>query len=563
MAVEILILSGARQGERLVLSATEFRAGAEPDCAVYFDPRVDAGAAGRSVCFRLLEDGWYATAAGSVLINQQVIAGPTRIRSGDIVRMSERGPDFSFSIVARAAAPAITPVKAPWETRYPPAAASPLSAVPAGSGPPQGAPSGPGPAALSPGAPAPLAPVAPLLASQAASGSAHPRASASPWGAMPGPQASSTAAATPAPVVPIPAAPSATPPSPAAKSGAKERWLLAVGGGVVICVLLVLLFRPTVIVLRNGEGTTPAPVVPNPTPPNPTQPTPTSPTPPPQKPTPPPEAPPLVSKADQITAQLQDAVYLVQAESSDRFWCFAACCAVGEHTLLTSAQEACQLIKWQEDPQLGFKFWVTSPSRNVRMPLEDIRVHAVFLTTLAGKEKREDMYLTDDQGDPRDLLYFDLALLSVAEKLPKIVALASPKELDEGLPLYCLGFTHAGEKVTKYDRLELQATPAKVDLITPWPTPELQARLLHLTGKIPKHAYGGALVSEAGKVVAVYGANSRERDVGEPAGQSQKELHYAPWVNPEWIDLGLNQKDSKMWLVKGIRKRAADSQENR
>ncbi len=101
MAVEILILSGVRQGERVVLDATNFRVGTNPDCAVFFDPLLDTTTANRSASFRLMEDGWYIVhTTGTILINHRAVTGPTRIRSGDVVRMSESGPDFSFRIVA-------------------------------------------------------------------------------------------------------------------------------------------------------------------------------------------------------------------------------------------------------------------------------------------------------------------------------------------------------------------------------------------------------------------------------------------------------------------------------
>ncbi len=97
--LEIRILSGARQGERLVLEATEFRVGAERHCQVYFDPRLDPAAQHRSVLLRWTNDGWLVSSIGSgeVLLNQAPIVKETRIRSGDLVRLSDRGPDFSFS----------------------------------------------------------------------------------------------------------------------------------------------------------------------------------------------------------------------------------------------------------------------------------------------------------------------------------------------------------------------------------------------------------------------------------------------------------------------------------
>ena len=58
-----------------------------------------------------MEDGWYAqpTGRGEVFINQDALAKRTRLRSGDVVRMSHQGPDFSFTIVAHATATLASP----------------------------------------------------------------------------------------------------------------------------------------------------------------------------------------------------------------------------------------------------------------------------------------------------------------------------------------------------------------------------------------------------------------------------------------------------------------------
>ena len=111
MAAEIRILSGARKGERLVLDATEFRVGAERQCQVYFDPRLDPAAQHRSVLLRRTNDGWLVSSIGSgeVLLNQAPIVRETRIRSGDLVRLSDRGPDFSFSFAITNQPTAVVP----------------------------------------------------------------------------------------------------------------------------------------------------------------------------------------------------------------------------------------------------------------------------------------------------------------------------------------------------------------------------------------------------------------------------------------------------------------------
>ncbi len=196
MSAEIFILSGARAGERIVLDATEFRVGGEADCEVFFDPQQDLPAKGRSALFRLMDDGWSVacTGSGELLVNQTVISGQTRIRSGDVLRMSNEGPAFSFAILTRAAAAATSAAAARKLDSHPASRTAPPSANPA---------------------------VAPA--------SARPVA------------AQSTAGPTPAP---SPAAPSSAPATapPAAVSTRKIRpivWAAAIGGGLAIIVLAV------------------------------------------------------------------------------------------------------------------------------------------------------------------------------------------------------------------------------------------------------------------------------------------------------------------------------------
>jgi hypothetical protein len=98
MSVEILILSGARQGTRLRIDETTIRVGDSPADTVAFDPERDGGCRGRRVAFQREEHGWQVGNEGGVpvFVNQDELTAPLSIRSGDIVRMSPEGPDFSF-----------------------------------------------------------------------------------------------------------------------------------------------------------------------------------------------------------------------------------------------------------------------------------------------------------------------------------------------------------------------------------------------------------------------------------------------------------------------------------
>ena len=63
--------------------------------------RRDSPAGRRSFVSRT--DGWYVRCAGGEMsINGRRVVGATHVRSGDVIRMSESGPEFSFRIVAGA-----------------------------------------------------------------------------------------------------------------------------------------------------------------------------------------------------------------------------------------------------------------------------------------------------------------------------------------------------------------------------------------------------------------------------------------------------------------------------
>lgn len=219
MSAEIFILSGTRAGEQIVLDSTEFRVGSEPNCEIFFDPCRDLPARGRSALFRLMDDGWYVscTGIGELLVNQEVICGQTRIRSGDVLRMSNEGPDLCFSIVSRAAA-AGAPARIP-------------DAQPAGRTPPS--------SPVSSQAPASAVPV-PLFFSDGIQIAVS--ASQAPASAIPVP-AQRTVTPTPT-LVPLPVAPASVrkAPHPSSPSTRKMRpilWASSIGGGLAVIVLLV------------------------------------------------------------------------------------------------------------------------------------------------------------------------------------------------------------------------------------------------------------------------------------------------------------------------------------
>jgi hypothetical protein len=236
-----------------------------------------------------------------------------------------------------------------------------------------------------------------------------------------------------------------------------------------------------------------------------------------------------------VGKELADAVFLLQVEKAGQAWPFATCVAIGNDTLLTTGREAAQLATWQEEK--GFKIWVTRPATGFKEEVQDIRINGVF-ASLADK--------------PNGWIYFNMGLLVVRGKLPKVAPLAAPEELaklEEGSSVSCFGFTHEGEKITRFDRFEPRLTSGKVYVITP--SPDLPARsiLLHVKAEIPVHAYGSPVVNAQGKVVGIYGevAAPPPGKGAASSGAGLKNMHYITVLNPDMLNLWLRNRDAKMW----------------
>lgn len=103
MAVELLILSGSRLGERLRFTHEAISIGGGKHWDVCFDVKHDPGAKAKHA--RILADqfGWriHNDGAGVWIINQDLLptTGAYPLRAGDIVRLSEFGPDVQFMIL--------------------------------------------------------------------------------------------------------------------------------------------------------------------------------------------------------------------------------------------------------------------------------------------------------------------------------------------------------------------------------------------------------------------------------------------------------------------------------
>ncbi len=112
MAVEIHVLSGSQQGRCLRFDGDRILVGDDAAADLRFDPDREAGARGKNAVLTLDdEEGWLISneGGGVWLVNQTAVpAGAlNRLRSDDLVRVSELGPEFYFRLVARARGAAI------------------------------------------------------------------------------------------------------------------------------------------------------------------------------------------------------------------------------------------------------------------------------------------------------------------------------------------------------------------------------------------------------------------------------------------------------------------------
>jgi len=484
MAVEVSILSGARQGQRLILDAIKLRAGPDPGYEIYFDPSSDSSARDRSVALTLMDDGWYiqATGQGEVFVNQNPVVGLTRIRSGSIVRMSEYGPEFEFRILARAPAPVDR------------------LAVPVSGG----------------SQPAPAEPA---------------------WRASPNSMAPAAAL-----VPPVPAQDPVRPANPAPSTKDHGRLAVMIGGGVLICLVLVVLVKvmmtPSIVVVQSPEkpaadkryeekdeerseklpaaGDQPAT--------------------------------PEVKKADPVLARLKDAVLLIQVEKGGQSWPFATCCAVSPNAVLTSAREALRLGLWMRDPASGFKGWVTNPATGLRLAVREARLYAVSVGS-ADKEK------------PNDWLYTNLGLVTVEGTLPKTAELAGPEELAKltpGKAVETVCYVHEGDLITPEDRLEPKGAVGKILFINVHPDLPGKPRVLAVKADLPKYPLGCPLVNAEGKVVAVYSDPVAATAESKGASPGTENVHYATVVHPGVVDLWLKNADRSAWMSTAELKIPAD-----
>lgn len=104
MPIELEFLSGPRQGEQSFFDSRNITVGSEGHCDIVIPPDGETRLQSRCAAIQLREDGWQIEnrGTGTWLVNHDFVepGEEHHLRSNDIVRMSEFGPDFRFSIRA-------------------------------------------------------------------------------------------------------------------------------------------------------------------------------------------------------------------------------------------------------------------------------------------------------------------------------------------------------------------------------------------------------------------------------------------------------------------------------
>ena len=100
MRAELIFVSGAQLGNRVSIDSDECLIGGQPDCDVFFSPERYPHVHDTRVLLRHQAKGWQVSTleGGQALVNQTYLTSPVSLRSGDVIRISEWGPDMRFEV---------------------------------------------------------------------------------------------------------------------------------------------------------------------------------------------------------------------------------------------------------------------------------------------------------------------------------------------------------------------------------------------------------------------------------------------------------------------------------
>ena len=238
-----------------------------------------------------------------------------------------------------------------------------------------------------------------------------------------------------------------------------------------------------------------------------------------------------------LTAQLREAVFVVQVDQGENAWPLANAVAIRNDTLLTTAREAEQLATYRAK---GLKLSITRPAKDFKEEVQDIRINSVY-DALAAK-------------NVPDWIYYDIGLLTVRAGLTTVASLATVEDLADvgsGMPVTCIGHLHKCEQITRFNKNEFEPGLAsgRIFAISELPEPREpsgRARLLHVRAEIPKGTCigGSPVVNAAGHVLGLYAEAAAPLD---GAANVPKDLHYVTMVSQQMIGLWLQNHDANTW----------------
>lgn len=328
MAVEILVLTGNRRGERYRTEQGQFLVGGNPQCDFLFDTELDSGARDRQVAFAFEETGWTLqnTGDGDILLNNRPVIGAVRVRSGDVVRLSHSGPDFSFQVTSAVGSQNAAALPTGQDAALPHAPAS----------------------ARAPSPPTTTPFIAQSVTATALGAAVILLICLATWSVL-------KARARPAPIA-MPSRPTVNeepPPQPQSENAGDE-------------------ISPTTTKQASDDPRVdPGMDVQTP------------------EPGPSPQPTPVV--ADDPWFKLQDAlrssVYLLAVEQpkTEATWTFASGCAIGDRTIMTSGNVIAELADFQNK---GWTIWAINESANIKTEITSLLVHAGYQKTTSEPEER-------------------------------------------------------------------------------------------------------------------------------------------------------------------------------
>lgn len=248
-----------------------------------------------------------------------------------------------------------------------------------------------------------------------------------------------------------------------------------------------------------------------------------------EKPTPPPEPRPQPPQIPPALVPAFAAYRLIAVEDpeSQTTRPFAGAVVVTPHALITSADVGVELARVR---QRGWPVKVLRNAQDPGLPVDSVRIQAPFQET-----------------EPAKQFFFDVAILSVKERLEDVATPASNAELDaakEACQLVCLAANHSGEPLDGFEELRAVAYEAKVRRVDSL-SPEAGApRVLSLRGQLGENVSGSPIFNDKGHLVALYCDPAALAD-----GTPDRANHYAIVVQMGLVKLGVAQAESELWVT--------------